>query len=118
MIEQLQGSGGNTLGFRVSGAVSKADYDILRPATEAALESNDEIHLLLDLTDFGHEKVSAWKADLQFGRDFHKRIARLAVVGDGLTERLIADVAHPFYAQESKHFSDVDAAWAWLEESG
>lgn len=115
MIEQLAESHGNTLGFRVSGDVTKADYDVLRPAVESALKTNDEINLLLDLSEFHWEKVEAWKADLKFGHDFRKDIAKLAVVGDGVTERLIADAAHPFYAKDSKLFSSTADAWKWLD---
>ena len=104
MIEKLDRSGGDSLAFRVSGDVTKADYDVLRPATEAALAEHDEINLLLDLSDFRWEKAEAWKSDLEFGHDFRKHIAKLAVVGDGFTDKLIADVAHPFYARESRHF--------------
>ena len=36
MIEQLSESHDNVLGFRVSGDVTKEDYDVLTPAVERA----------------------------------------------------------------------------------
>ena len=59
------------------------------------------------------ERPSVWGADLRFGREFHKKITKMAIVGDGHWEKLVADLAHPFYAQEEA-FHTEDEAWEWL----
>ncbi len=116
MIETLPNSVGSTIGFRVSGVVEKSDYEVLVPAVESAVADHGTIQLLLDLSDFDKEKLSAWGSDLAFGREFRKNIAKLAIVGDGVAEKLAAAAAAPFYAREAKRFDDQDAAWAWLAE--
>lgn len=42
-------------------------------------------------------------------------ITKLAVVGSGFTEKPIADLAHPNYAQESRSFQNQDQAWEWFD---
>ena len=115
MIEQLSHSAGSALGFRVSGVVTKDDYEVLVPAVEKVVADSGEAHLLLDLTDLKWEKVDAWGSDLRFGRDYRDKVTRLAVVGDGFFQKIIAEVAKPFYAHEVQFFADQDTAWAWLD---
>jgi hypothetical protein len=113
-ITQSDRSTGDTLGFVVSGDVTKADYEVLTPAVEAAVEEHGTVKLMLDLTDFRWEKVGAWGADLHFGHEFHEKVARMAIVGNKKWEERLAHLASPFYAQEAAYFEDEDAAWAWL----
>jgi hypothetical protein len=70
------------LGYRVSGDMTKADYQTLTPAVAAAIEAHGSVSVLLDLTGFHWEKVSGWGADLHFGRQFHDKIDKMAIVGD------------------------------------
>lgn len=116
MIEQLSHSHGAVLGFRVAGDVTAADYRVLEPVVQVAVDERGSVRLLLDLTDFRWEKVEAWGADLRFGKHFRDAIERLAIVGDQRWEKWLARLAEPFYAQHATFFSDQDAAWAWLEQ--
>ena len=113
-ITRSDRSTGDTLGFVVSGDVTKADYDLMTPAVEAAVEEHGTVKLLLDVTDFRWEKVDAWGADLHFGHEFHEKVARMALVGNKKWEEWLAHLATPFYAKEAAYFEDQDAAWAWL----
>jgi hypothetical protein len=113
-IAELPQSAGGTLGFKVSGDVTKADYQVLVPTVATAVDEHGTVDLLLDLTDFHWEKVSAWGADLKFGHEYHDKIDRLAIVGNKAWEKHLAGLASPFYARQSKYFdNDVDA-WTWL----
>ena len=73
------------------------------------------MRLLLDLTDFHWEKVSAWGADLRFGREYHDKIDRVAIVGDKRWEKHLASLASPWYARDSKYFDNDTDAWGWLD---
>lgn len=119
MIEQMDKSQGNTLGFKLSGDINKADYDVLVPAVQAAVDQAGSVSLLLDMQDFKWEKVSAWGADLNFGHTYRKKIDKMAIVGNKTWERWIAKLAEPFYAKEALFFSlaEIDAAWEWLNQS-
>jgi hypothetical protein len=114
-ITRSERSTGNTLGFHVSGDVTKADYDVLTPAVAAAVDQHGSVNLMLDLTDFHWEKVSAWGADLHFGHEYHDKIARLAIVGDRKWEEHLTHICTPFYAKDAKYFEDDTAAWTWLD---
>ncbi|MCB0196344.1 MAG: STAS/SEC14 domain-containing protein [Anaerolineae bacterium] len=116
MIEKLDQSSEDVLGFKASGDISKADYETMIPAVEAALQTYETVHMLLDLTEFKGEKAEAWGADLKFGRDYHKKISKMAIVGDKKWEEWLTKVAGPFYAVEAKfyHSAEIDSAWAWL----
>ncbi len=115
MIEKMERSAGDKLGFVVSGDVTKADYETLVPAVDAAIEAHGSVSLLLDLAGFHWERISAWGVDLRFGRDHHDSIARVAIVGDKQWERHLASLAAPYYAREARLFETDDDAWDWLD---
>jgi hypothetical protein len=118
MFEKMNESSGSVIGYRVAGTITKDDYGQLVPEVEALLQEEDSICMLLDMTPFKWEKVRAWGSDWRFGRDYHKKITKLAVVGDKKWEKWLTSIADPFYAQDAKYFrsADMDAAWAWLRE--
>jgi hypothetical protein len=115
VIEAFDKGAGKVLGFRVVGDVSKADYEMVRPAVEAAVDRYGTVRVLIDLTDFHWEKVEAWGADLSFGHTYHHKIERMALVGEQSWGKWLAKLADPFYAQDAKWFEDQTAAWQWLE---
>ena len=116
MIEKLSQSSDDVLGFKASGDITKADYETMVPAVEAALKAHETVHILFDLTEFKWEKAEAWGADMKFGHDYHKKISKLAIVGDKKWEEWLTKVAGTFYAVEAKFYNsdDIDSAWAWL----
>ena len=59
MIVQLEQSSDNTLGYKVSGTVVKDDYEGLTREVQALVDRVGDINMLLDLTEFRWEKVSA-----------------------------------------------------------
>lgn len=78
----MEQSRDNVLGFRAVGEVTKEDYATLVPAVAAAIKQYATIRVLFDLSDFKREKAVAWGADLGFGREYHDKIERMALVGD------------------------------------
>ena len=115
MIETMDRSTQTVLGVKVSGTVTKDDYEVLTPAVEAAIDANGSVSLLLDLTGFHWEKVSAWASDLRFAKQYHDKISKMAIVGDKKWERHLASLCSPYYAKEAKFFESDSDAWDWLE---
>ncbi len=115
MIEMMDRSSGSTLGFKVSGDATKEDYAALTPAVEAAIADSDSANLLIDLTEFHWEKVSAWGSDLRFGHEFHDKIDKIALVGNKKWEKHLTKLCAPFYAKAARYFENDDDAWNWLE---
>ena len=118
MIKKMEESAGNAIGFRTVGRITKDDYQVLVPEVEALVEQEGNIRLLLDMEQFEGEEFKAWGADFKFGREFRKKIDKLAIVGDKRWEKWLAALADPFYAREAEFFKtdDRDAAWSWLRE--
>ncbi|MGB0970775.1 MAG: STAS/SEC14 domain-containing protein [Mycobacterium sp.] len=115
MIEGMPRSHDNVLGFRVSGDVTRADYDILEPAVQTVVESSGSVRLLLDMSALHGEKAEAWGADLRFDKKYHRSIERMALVGLEGWKKWLTRLTEPFYARQVQYFTDVDQAWAWLD---
>lgn len=117
MIEKMDKSKGKLLGFRLIGDVTKADYEVLVPEVQRVIDQEGSASLLIDLEDFRWEKIEAWASDLNFGRTYHDKIDKLAIVGDKTWEEILTSFGKA-YAQESKHFhtKDREQAWEWLNE--
>jgi len=115
MIETMDQSEGNVLGFRAVGNITKEDYATLTPAVEAAIKEYGSIRLLMDLTHFKWEKAEAWGSDFGFGKQFHESIERMALVGNASWEKHLTKFAAPYYAKEAKYFENDDDAWDWVK---
>jgi hypothetical protein len=116
MIETMERSTGSVLGYKISGDMTKSDYQTLVPAVEAAVKEHGSISLVLDMTGFHWEKVSAWGADLSFGKQFHDSIDKMALVGNKNWEKHLTKLAQPYYAKAAKYFETDDDAWGWLTD--
>lgn len=114
----MEKSNGNVLGVKAIGDIRKSDYNQLTPMCERIINEFGDMRMLLDMQDFRFEEPSAWRSDLHFGREFHNRIERVAIVGDKRWEAWLTDFCAPFYAREAKffHSDDRDLAWDWLTE--
>lgn len=119
MFEIMGESGGSVLGLRAIGHITRADYEELTPICEDLITQEGQIQVLIDMQGFELEEPSAWRADFHFGREFHNKIQRMAIVGDMRWEAWMADFCRHFYAVESRffHTSDIEVAWDWLREA-
>ena len=73
----------------------------------------------MDMIEFKWEKVSAWGSDARFGKEFRKKVNKVAFVGDKKWQNMLAWLSQPFFANETKYFDSAEsgAAWAWLQEA-
>ena len=117
-LERLPDSHDDVVGFKLTGKVAATDYATLSLTLDQILAEHDTVGLLIDTTDFAGIEAKALLDDWKVGRNYHDRIHKVAVVGDGLLAKGIAKLASPLYAQAAKHFAahDVDEAWHWLEQ--
>lgn len=119
MLKKLDASSGKVVGYQVEGKVTAEDYKQLEPEILALVNQYHDVYLLLDLQQFAGEEVKAWLPDLKFGRHFHDKVAKLAVVGDKKWEEWLTVLAAPFYAKHAKffHTAETDKAWDWLRKN-
>lgn len=118
-LHHLPESHGHVLGFRVAGKLQETDYGTLEMAVDEQLQTVDCLNLLLNLEKLEGIKRGALVEDWKFGRKYHKKINKLAVVGDKSWEKWLTKFSTPLYAQDAKFFSssEIDNAWAWIEEA-
>ena len=86
MIQTMEQSSDTAIGYKVIGEVGQADFQTLVPAVQAAIDKNGTINLLLDLTQFKWEKVSAWKEGKELINEEILRLEREAhamLAGEG-----------------------------------
>jgi hypothetical protein len=88
MIEALPDAPAGTIGFRISGRLSREDYtDVLIPPVRAAVDRGEKLRLLVLLDDEFHglQAGAVWediKAALDLGVRHHSAWERFAVVTD------------------------------------
>ncbi len=118
MFEIMEESRGQLVGVRAVGAITRADYDMLTPLCEEVINREGTMRMLFDMQDFELEEPMAWRADFHFGREFHNKIERMAIVGNERWEEWMTDFCRHFYAQDAAFFriEDIQAAWDWLRE--
>ena len=118
MLETMEKSSGNVIGYKLSGDVTKEDYATLDPAVEAAVERYGTINLLFDITELHWEKVSAWSSDIDFGKKYKGAIEKMALVGkmqgNKAWQKAADEAMEPFYAKTIQYFESDNDAWDWL----
>ena len=119
MIERLEGSSGNVIGFTLSGRLHDEDYKAFTPAVEEVIDAHGKVRLLARFHDFkGWDAHALWD-DIVFATKHCTDVERIALVGDKQWEKWMAKVCKPFTLAKVEYFdaADVDAAWGWLRES-
>ena len=104
---------------RVSGKLTKADYDAAVPELENVLKvQSAPLRLMIVLEDFHGWEIGALWADLKFDIRHREDIGRVAVLGDSKLEEWGTILSKPFLGSEMRFFdlSERAAARAWLSE--
>jgi hypothetical protein len=120
MIEELEGSAENVLGFQFIGEVTDEDYrQVFIPALRQAIEEYGPIRVLVDISDLQSEDIGAMDDDVREDERL-VYIEREAIIGDEDWEKRLANVDHfflfpnteaRFFRTEYRH-----EAWRWIRE--
>jgi len=118
MIEQLSSSSEKTLGFKMSGKLTDADYKVFVPLIDAAVAKSGKVRILAQFHDFHGWDLHALWDDIKFATTHCTKIERIALVGEKSWEKWMAKVCAPFTLAKVKYFdaAELDKAWAWLQE--
>ncbi|MBA4188857.1 MAG: STAS/SEC14 domain-containing protein [Planctomycetaceae bacterium] len=118
MIEKLPSPSDKVLGFKLSGKLHDADYKTFVPLIDEAAKSG-KVRLLSQFHDFHGWDLHALWDDIKFSTTHCTTIERIALVGDKTWEKWMAKVCVPFTMAKVKYFdvSEIDKAWAWLQEA-
>jgi len=117
-IELEENSWENILTMRLSGKLTKEDYERLVPEIERMMMTHDKIRILVELDNFhGWTAAAAWE-DTKFGMHHFSDIERIAIAGEAAWEKGIALLVKPFTKAKVKYFdaSQMAAAKTWITE--
>ena len=117
-IEIEEKSWENILTLRLSGRLTKEDYEQFVPEIERMIAVHDKVRILVELVDFhGWTAAAAWE-DTKFGMRHFSDIERMAIVGDAAWEKGMALLLKPFTRAKVQYFdaTQMAAAKTWLTE--
>jgi SpoIIAA-like len=118
MIEQLPMNSDQALGFKLSGKLHDADYQMFVPLIDAAASKHGKVRLLAQFHDFQGWDLHALWDDIKFSTTHCTKIDRIALVGEKTWDKWMAKVCKPFTMAKIQYFdaSDIESARRWLEE--
>lgn len=111
---------GKIIEIRLSGKLSKEDYEHFVPVLEQRIREQGKIRLLVEMHDFhGWELAALWE-DLRFDIKHFSDIARLAMIGESKWQKGMAAFCKPFTSAKLQYFEPDQAAEArqWLAAEG
>ena len=118
MFQRMDKSLANAVGYKIIGKIQKEDYEKFLPEVRALVEQFGSIRLLLDMSDYEGIEAKAWFSDAKFGKEFHKNLEKMAVVGDKRWNKWITSLSKRTFSGEARFFNEIDieTAWMWLKE--
>jgi hypothetical protein len=107
------------LSLKAVGTLTHADYEIITPLIDSALESvkQPSVDVLIDGTELeGWELRAAWD-DFKIGLKHNNQVNKVAIYGNKNWQQMSAKIGNWFISGEVKYFSDLVEASEWLKES-
>jgi hypothetical protein len=118
MLALDEQAGGKLLGIKISGKLTKEDYEQFVPKVEELIKQHGKLRVLLEMHDFhGWEMGALWE-DIKFDVKHFSDIERLAMVGNSKWEKGMAAFCKPFTTATIKYFDEGQRAEAekWIAE--
>lgn len=116
MVSMATTVGSNILSVKLSGKLTRADYERFLPEVEREIQKHEKIRVLVQMRDFeGWDAGALWE-DTKFAARHYSHIERLALVGDKKWEQGMAAFCKPFTAAEVRFFEphELDEAKEWV----
>jgi hypothetical protein len=103
---------------RLSGKLTKEDYEYFTPEVERLIQQFGRIRMLVEMHDFHGWSMGALWEDIKFDLKHFTHIDRLAFVGDRKWEAGMAVFCRPFTTAAIRYFdeSNLEEAMAWIHE--
>lgn len=99
------------------GRLGTEDFDAIAMTVDPWIESGRELHgLVVHAREFpGWETIGSFVRHVQFVRDHHRRIRRVALAADGSIAKLAPALVETFVDAEVQHFGhdEIDRAIEW-----
>ncbi len=116
-VELVEVAGGKILEIRVTGKLTKEDYEHFVPRTEELMKES-KVKILMSMHDFSGWEMGALWEDIKFDIKHFSDIEKLALVGEKQWEKGMAMFCKPFTTAKVEYFdqSEIEKARAWLAE--
>ena len=122
MFQILEESTETCIGFKAGGKAVAADYEMLIPKLDAAIEAHGKINIVVVLDSFdGWGELDAAKADFKFGTDQYRDVERCAFVSDKKWHQWAVKLMDPFTRRTDERYfepSQLQEAWEWACSKG
>ena len=107
--------------IRPDGALEASDFQNIAQEIDPYIEANGKLHgVMVDAESFpGWKDFAALMSHLQFVKDHHRNIEKIAAVSDSSFLAVAPKIASHFVQAEVRHFdySQREEALAWLRAS-
>ncbi|MFZ0932242.1 MAG: STAS/SEC14 domain-containing protein [Syntrophobacteraceae bacterium] len=116
MFEQLSGSAGNVLGFKINENTTDEDIHDISGIISETIGSTGKLRLLIEIEGFRHMEPEALLEKLRFVRDHAREIERMAVLSNRVWIKSWVKIGGLLTHTEVEHFdrSEMEAAWQWV----
>lgn len=119
MIETIQDTPENMVGFRASGKVDERDFETVKSEVSRLVKRTDKLNYLLFLdTDISNFTVGAWLQDALLGIQNITKWNRCAIVSDSENIRKFTDIFSKVMPGEFRGFpkEEYETAVSWTSE--
>ena len=116
MIDILPSPAGNLVKLRVSGQLTKQDYDRLVPVLETHINKYGKLKLYCEVENLQMPTLPAIWQDLKFDFKHYNDFTRVAMVGEPEWMAALTKLAAPVIPADIRVFErdEKDAAMLWL----
>ncbi|MGE0665274.1 MAG: STAS/SEC14 domain-containing protein [Sphingomonadales bacterium] len=117
MYELLPDTRPGLISLRVTGKMSRADYETLEPLMKSQVARHQKPDMLIVMEDFkGFDGFGAVLDDLKLDVRYHDEVGKVAMVGDRTWQKIAVKIFSPFYGSEMRYYeqSELEDAKRWL----
>jgi hypothetical protein len=115
-VDLQQDAGGKILVIKLTGKLTKEDYEHFVPKVESLIKQQGKLRILVQMHEFQGWAGGALWQDIKFDLKNFRHIERLALVGEKSWEHGMAVFCKPFTTATIRYFdrSEVEQAEAWI----
>jgi hypothetical protein len=115
-VELHEDGGGKVLVIKLTGKLTKEDYEHFVPKVEGLIKEHGKLRILVQMHDFQGWAGGALWQDIKFDLKNFRHIERLALVGEKSWEHGMAVFCKPFTTATIRYFdrSEIEQAEAWI----
>lgn len=117
-VDLHEEAGGKVLVIRLTGKLTREDYERLVPEVERLIKERGKLRMLVQMDEFHGWTAGALWEDIRFDLKHFQDVERLALVGGRAWERGMAVFRKPFTRATIRYFDEgqADQAKAWVHE--